>query len=96
MSRSVWKVPFISKTLFSKIQQENSKQLESLKYRYRPFLISSRSSTISSFFIGKIVKIHTGNKYKPIKITKRNLGFKFGEFALTRKVGKKKMSTKKK
>lgn len=96
MSRSTWKIPFISKTLFLKIQQESSKQLESSKYNYKPFLISSRASTISSFFIGKTVKIYTGNKYKPVKITKRHLGFKFGEFALTRRVGKKKVSTKKK
>lgn len=96
MSRSAWKIPFISKILFSKIQQESEKQLKSSKYNYKPFLISSRSSTISSFFIGRVVKIHTGNKYKSVKITKRHLGFKFGEFAPTRRAGKKKVSTKKK
>jgi small subunit ribosomal protein S19 len=65
--------------------------------------IKSRSSIILPEFVGKLVMIHTGDIYKKVMIKEDMVGFRFGEFALTRKfaihtakVNKKVMQNKKK
>ena len=73
MSRAKWKGPFLDKHIPCK-----SDTLHPLKK------IWSRRSVITSFFIGKSVLIHTGNSFKKILITREKVGYKFGEFCLTR------------
>lgn len=85
MSRSKWKGFYIDKFLF------NQKFIELTRKK-----IWSRKSTIPSFLIGKDVYIHNGNKFIKINITREKVGYKFGEFALTRKFTKKEKKNKKK
>ena len=49
------------------------------------FYISERSSTITPTFIGRTVHIHNGMLLVPVNITEQHVGFKFGDFSLTRK-----------
>jgi len=87
MSRSLWKGPF------------QEKKILKLKLRHKQRLdIWSRASVISQQFLKKLVFINTGNGYKRIYITKDHIGYKFGEFTVTRaftkKTEKKKLNKK--
>jgi len=44
-----------------------------------------RNLTIIPKFIGRSLKVHTGNTYSEILVTKEMIGHKFGEFSVTRK-----------
>jgi small subunit ribosomal protein S19 len=83
MSRSLWKGPYIDKTLlqdlssklnFTGKQDSNFFQLET----------HSRQSTIIPKFIGVLVKVHNGRKFISLKVTSEMVGYKFGEFVPTR------------
>lgn len=70
MSRSKWKCPNIFfKCLFKKGNKNK---------------IWNRSSIIPSSLIGSFVFIHSGNIFKKIFINREKVGFKFGEFVMTR------------
>ena len=73
MSRSNWKSPYIHIPTFNKILTTSNPT------------IYSRSSVILPHFIGKTVQIHNGCTYVQITITENMIGYKFGEFAATRK-----------
>ena len=45
----------------------------------------SRSSSIPTFFNNKLIRIYKGHRWNVIKISDWHAGFKFGEFAPTRK-----------
>jgi len=79
MSRSVWKGFYIAKNVLKK----NKKQKKNF------FKIWSRNSAIPSFLIGKTVLVHNGKQFNKVVITREKIGYKFGEFSLTRKYFKK-------
>jgi small subunit ribosomal protein S19 len=80
MSRSKWKGFYISQNLiYSKNVILN---------------INQRSSAISSFYLGKLVKIHDGKNFKILNVTRDKIGYKFGEFSYTRKMYEKKKKKK--
>lgn len=93
MSRVNWKLKYISETLLKKNIKRSNKDIKDIK-------IWERNSVIPAFLINKLVFVHNGKEFKEITITPEKIGFKFGEFALTRKPyiykGKKKAINKKK
>ena len=58
--------------------------------------IYNRASVIPSICLGNKVSIHTGRSFRAKNINKWMLGFKFGEFTLTRKRALYKSKQKKK
>lgn len=79
MPRSNWKPRHISNCLLkSKIQDQKN------------IYIWSRSSTIPESLAGKMVFVHNGKEFKKVFIRRSRIGFKFGEFALTKKFTQKK------
>jgi len=83
MKRSIWKGNYIDKYLLSsKFKKETKK------------IVWSRSSTIPEFLIGKPVYIHNGQIFIKSYITRAKVGFKFGEFAYTRKFTKRQRKLK--
>jgi small subunit ribosomal protein S19 len=72
MSRSVWKIPYLLINTPTKIPGNR-------------FTIYERTATITPYFIGKTISIHNGNRLINITITENHVGFKFGQFALTKK-----------
>jgi len=88
MARSSWKLNYLSKSI--------TKQLDKKKV----LMVWTRDTVIPSFLLNRLVKIYNGKEYKTIKITQEKIGFRFGEFANTRKPyiykGKKKIINKKK
>jgi small subunit ribosomal protein S19 len=74
MSRSKWKGMFCNLKFLKLTSKKNLK-------------IWSRSSSIPFFLLGKIVFVHNGKDFKKIFITREKIGYKFGEFSFTRKLG---------
>jgi ribosomal protein S19 len=87
MGRASWKGSFIDKFALNKLN---------VKLNSNYFNIWSRRSIISSNFISKKIFIHTGNRFKPVFITREKIGFKFGQFCMTRNAQLKKKKLKKK
>lgn len=83
MSRSKWKGSFIAKSVIKKIGSN------------KKIIIWNRNSTIPYGLIGKAAFIHTGKDFIKVLITREKVGFKFGEFAYTRKYTKKANKKKK-
>jgi len=80
------KISYISSDLRRKFYKENSDINElnkSNKIKTR-----SRSSIISKEIIGSTILVYNGKTYIPLRINKDILGYKLGEFVLTRKLGK--------
>ena len=76
MSRSLWKGFFQSKHLLKISLQKNY------------YKIWSRDSIISSKHLNKVIHVHLGNKFKKVYPSKGHLGYKFGEFGMTRAIKK--------
>jgi small subunit ribosomal protein S19 len=71
MRRSSWKGNFITKFLLRKA----SKNLN----------VWCRNSVVPSSLVGVHSFIHNGKDFKRVLITREKVGFKFGDFAPTRK-----------
>ena len=76
MNRSKWKGPY---SIPFKLKQE--------KVNKKIWL---RSCTILNSIVGTIISVYNGNEFKRIIITRGRVGFKFGEFSVTRKFRMKK------
>jgi small subunit ribosomal protein S19 len=72
--RSFWKGPFIDKTI-EKHKLQDDYNME----------IRSRRSTILPFLVNKTFKIYNGHKYAALTIAEHHVGYKFGDFVLTKK-----------
>ncbi len=73
MSRSKWKGPYIHFKFLKKKFLEN-----------KLFKIWSRDSIILSYFINYKFLIHNGKIFKNFIVTREKIGYKFGEFCMTR------------
>jgi len=82
MSRSLYKEPFLNRSLLTSQIKKNRK-------------IWSRSSVIFPQFVGLSFKVYQGKRFINIKITEEMIGHKFGEFAPTRQKQKAKKNKKK-
>jgi small subunit ribosomal protein S19 len=73
-----WKSFFLQNSLFKKVSNLVAKK--------KNFSVKtwSRASTIISEFVGHRFRVHNGKDFVPITVTPEMVGFKFGEFALTR------------
>ena len=78
MPRSLKKGPYVAEHLLKKLERmQRSGQKQPIK-------TWSRNSTITPDFVGYTVAVHDGRKHVPVFITENMVGYKFGEFALTR------------
>lgn len=76
MKRSKWKGPNTNLTFFKRLKDLNDKK--TLKE-------VPRNMSILPKFVNHSFKVHTGNSYSEISVTKEMIGHKFGEFSITRK-----------
>lgn len=80
MGRSRWKLCYFSNAVWRKIM------LFKLKNFYKfDKLFYERSSSIPECFQFRLIKIHKGKFCRNLRIHIFNVGYKFGEFAFTRK-----------
>lgn len=78
MARSVKKGPFVDSSLLAKVvlAKNNSDK--------KPIKTWSRRSTITPEMIGLTFNVHNGRVFVPVYITENHVGYKLGEFSLTR------------
>ena len=77
MARSVWKGPFIEKSLLKKVEEARKGKKGVIK-------TWSRRSTILPNMIGLTFGVHNGKKFIPVVVSDQMIGHKLGEFAPTR------------
>ena len=78
MARSVWKGPYVTKSLLKKVEAARESGKNTVIKTW------SRSSTILPNFVGLTFGVHNGNKFVPVLVTDQMIGHKLGEFAPTR------------
>ncbi|MBX2833383.1 MAG: 30S ribosomal protein S19 [Micavibrio sp.] len=78
MARSVWKGPYIKKSLLKKVEEVRNSGKNSVIKTW------SRSSTILPHMVGLTFGVHNGNKFVPVVVSDQMIGHKLGEFAPTR------------
>jgi small subunit ribosomal protein S19 len=78
MARSVWKGPFVDKSLLGKVEAFRRGDMKGVIKTW------SRRSTILPNFIGLTFGVHNGKKFIPVLVTDQMIGHKLGEFAPTR------------
>ncbi len=78
MSRSVWKGPFVEKSLLKKVEEARASGKNMVIKTW------SRRSTILPNMIGLTFGVHNGKKFIPVLVTDQMIGHKLGEFAPTR------------
>lgn len=78
MARSVWKGPFVEKSLLKKVEEARKAGKNTVIKTW------SRRSTILPNMIGLTFGVHNGNKFIPVVVSDQMIGHKLGEFAPTR------------
>jgi small subunit ribosomal protein S19 len=79
VSRSIKKGPFIAKSLYKKVIEQNKSG--SKKSMVKTF---SRTSTIIPEMVGLTVSVYNGKTWIPVYVTENLVGHKLGEFSPTR------------
>ena len=78
MARSIKKGVFIEEKLMTRV-------LEAKKNSKREVIKTwSRRSTVIPEMVGMTLAVHNGKKFIPVFITENMVGYKLGDFALTR------------
>ena len=72
------KGPFVDEKLLKKIKALKPGSREVVK-------TWSRSSTITPEMVGFVVGVHNGRVHIPVSVSEEMVGYKLGEFSLTRK-----------
>jgi len=78
MTRSVWKGPFVDRSVLKKVEQAKEGKLKGVIKTW------SRRSTILPHMVGLTFGVHNGNKFIPVLVTDNMIGHKLGEFSPTR------------
>lgn len=78
MARSVWKGPFIEKSLLKKVEEARGSSRNTVIKTW------SRRSTILPNMVGLTFGVHNGKKFIPVLVSDQMIGHKLGEFSPTR------------
>ena len=78
MSKSTWKFNHLDSSIYKNIFLSKFKKIKILK-------IFDRKSTIPKIFSKRNINLYKGNVFTKISFTKYNIGYKIGEFNITRK-----------
>ena len=81
MPRSVWKGPFVERSVLKKVEAARAGTLKGVIKTW------SRRSTILPNMIGLTFGVHNGKKFIPVLVSDQMIGHKLGEFAPTRTFG---------
>lgn len=78
MPRSIKKGPFVDLHLVKKVQEAAASNSR------KPIKTWSRRSMILPDMIGLTIAVHNGRQHVPVVITEDMVGYKLGEFSITR------------
>jgi len=80
--RSINKGPWVCASLLKKVSKVLSSDTD--PSQAKPIKTWSRRSTILPDFIGLVFLVHNGRTFVPVKVSSDMIGFRLGEFAMTR------------
>lgn len=93
--RSKWKLPYINllrlqhvkkKNQEYKLIEENNKNKKGKKkIKKEPFLFKSRNDTIGLDFLKNNIKVYNGIRYLNLLVNELHVGYKIGNFTVTKK-----------
>jgi len=90
MARSKWKPIFYNLKTFKSTEVISSNLIPTKnENKKNTHFIWLRNSKIPQFFVGKRIAVHYGLKYHSFKVNIDMINHKFGEFAITKKLGPK-------
>lgn len=78
MPRSIKKGPFVDNHLIKKVEKASATNDK------RPIKTWSRRSMVVPEMVGLTIAVHNGRLHVPVYITENMVGYKLGEFAITR------------
>jgi len=78
VSRSIKKGPFVAKSLYKKVLEQNKSGGKGVLKTY------SRTSTIVPEMVGLTISVYNGKSWVPVYVTENLVGHKLGEFSPTR------------
>ncbi len=78
MARSVWKGPFVERSLLKKVEQARKAGKNTVIKTW------SRRSTILPNMVGLTFGVHNGQKFVPVVVSDQMIGHKLGEFSPSR------------
>lgn len=78
MARSVWKGPFVERSLLKKVEQVRKAGKNTVIKTW------SRRSTILPNMVGLTFGVHNGQKFVPVVVSDQMIGHKLGEFSPSR------------
>lgn len=78
MSRSVWKGPFVERSLLKKVEDFRNGKIKGIVKTW------SRRSTILPQMVGITFGVHNGKQFIPVVVSDQMIGHKLGEFAPSR------------
>jgi small subunit ribosomal protein S19 len=78
MARSVWKGPFVERSVLKKAEEARKAGKNTVIKTW------SRRSTILPNMVGLTFGVHNGQKFIPVVVSDQMIGHKLGEFAPTR------------
>ena len=82
------KIPYINSELFFLVQKTEIQNDDFFHIKKENVILTkARSCTIPYNFVGHIIGIHNGTKFKRTHITKNMVGYKLGQFVFTKKLG---------
>ena len=78
MSRSIKKGPFVAKSLYKRVIDQNKSGTKGMIKTW------SRASTIIPEMVGLTISVYNGKTFVPVYVTENLVGHKLGEFSPTR------------
>ncbi len=91
MGRQAWKLYYTHAEVFAQYKEATLAQTE-----FKNAVLFNRSTYISKSMLGMTFEIYNGIKFITLTITPDKIGYKVGEFAITRKKPIEKKKKKKK
>jgi ribosomal protein S19 len=83
MNRSIWKLPkVIDLVPEHQIYDNRHKKFKLFDGGHNTY---ARAATIGPHNIGQTLHVHNGLKFVPVQISENLVGYKFGQFAITKK-----------
>ncbi len=88
--RSSWKLPFVSYLIAQKLRLKKDEKISMIS--------KLRNSTITPKMLNSTIKVYNGMKYNVFQVKEEHVGYKLGNFTITKKrcIFKKKMKNKNK
>lgn len=90
MSKSKWKSKFYDSKIFKQTNQISSNLIPfKMQNKKNDYFIWIRNSNIPIHFINRRICVHNGLKYHSFIVNSNMINHRFGEFAITKKLGPK-------